>query len=147
MCKFLKRYSSSATILSNLITIDGPASRSALIAKLPQTASGNTCIDLGLLKGLEVYRFTKIIITQMKDITCHILPNHMAQVLKSGGEGGIIILMTDGEQNCGGSNISYVIPNIVQSGARVITIAFGYSLSLLCILKSLVKNIWYWSAI
>lgn len=45
---------SNAKILSPIVEINGDASREALIARLPVTAVGGTCIGCGLQKALDV---------------------------------------------------------------------------------------------
>lgn len=46
-------------------------------------------------------------------------------MLAEGGPGGIILLVTDGQNSPGYHNIFDVLPTILKSGIRVITIAFG----------------------
>lgn len=40
------------------------------------------------------------------------------------GRGGVILLITDGEENAA-PYIDEVLPTVIQSGVRVVTIAFG----------------------
>jgi hypothetical protein len=54
-----------AKILSQLVEINGDASREALIARLPVNAVGGTCIGCGLQKALDV-SYTLFIITRQK---------------------------------------------------------------------------------
>ena len=46
-------------------------------------------------------------------------------MLKSTGKGGIIMLMAGGKET-DRPHINAILPAIIQSGARVISIAFGY---------------------
>ncbi|XP_057365308.1 calcium-activated chloride channel regulator 1-like isoform X2 [Daphnia carinata] len=94
----LVQFSNKATITSPMVEITGDASREALIARLPVNAVGATCIGCGLQKALEL--------------------------LRPGGPGGVIILLTDGEET-DRPFIYEVLSEVVRSGARVVSIAFG----------------------
>ena len=99
-------------VVSPLTSID-TESRADMINKVDGLrAKGGTCLDEGLLKGMEV--------------------------LQRGGveAGGVILFLTDGKQEyCDGSNrrpgwgphggIPGVIDTIADDGIRVVTIAFG----------------------
>ncbi|XP_046656009.1 calcium-activated chloride channel regulator 4A-like [Daphnia pulicaria] len=92
------QFASNAKILSPIVEINGDASREALIARLPVTAVGGTCIGCGLQKALDL--------------------------LRPGGPGGVILLLTDGEET-DRPFINDVISDVIKSGARVVSIAFG----------------------
>ncbi|XP_046718337.1 calcium-activated chloride channel regulator 1-like isoform X1 [Silurus meridionalis] len=92
-------FSSEAQILSPLTIIDGQASRDNLIRKLPTIASGGTYICKGLRKGFEV------------------LQTDDGKTI-----GDEIILLTDGEAS---DNVQDCLPEAIQSGAVMNTIAFG----------------------
>ncbi|XP_057365309.1 calcium-activated chloride channel regulator 1-like [Daphnia carinata] len=94
----LVQFSHNAIVTSPIVEINGDASREALIAPLPVNAVGATCIGCGLLKALEL--------------------------LAPGGPGGVILLLTDGEET-DKPFISNVLPELVRSSARVVSIAFG----------------------
>ena len=103
-------------VVSSLKPIDA-SSRVDMINKVDGLAAeGGTCLDEGLLKGMEV--------------------------LKNGGveAGGVILFLTDGiQQYCDATTnqngrpgwgphggIPGVIDTIANAGIRVVTIAFGY---------------------
>lgn len=46
------------------------------------------------------------------------------KVLQPSGKGGVILLMTDGEENKNPA-INTVLPAIVQAGVRVVSVNFG----------------------
>ncbi len=46
-------------------------------------------------------------------------------MLAQGGPGGIVLLVTDGKNSPGYRNIDDVLPEILEAGIRVITIALG----------------------
>lgn len=94
------QFATKAKIISSMVEIKGDASREALIARLPVNAVGGTCIGCGLQKALEL--------------------------LRPGGPGGVILLLTDGEET-DRPFIYEVLSEVVRSGARVVSIAFGRS--------------------
>ena len=47
------------------------------------------------------------------------------KVLRPGGPGGVILLLTDGEET-DRPFINDVLPSVINSGARVVSIAFGF---------------------
>ncbi|KAL7825206.1 hypothetical protein AOLI_G00324130 [Acnodon oligacanthus] len=97
------KFSSSASIVSGLIKIDGDASRQSLISKLPQSASGSTNMCNGLRRGFEVL--------QQDD---------------KNTVGDEVIFLTDGQAT---DNVQICLPLAVDSGAIINTLAFGPSAS------------------
>ncbi|XP_073674111.1 calcium-activated chloride channel regulator 4A-like [Garra rufa] len=91
-------FSTYASTLSPLTTIDSNTMRDNLIKLLPKVASGSTNICLGLREGL--------------------------QVLQNDGDvsGDELIFLTDGEAT---DNIADCAPSAIQSGAIIHTLAFG----------------------
>ncbi|UYV76188.1 hypothetical protein LAZ67_13002973 [Cordylochernes scorpioides] len=93
----LVKFSDDATILAPLTVIDA-TTKAEILAKIPTTSGGYTAIGKGLQYGL--------------------------QVLGSQSQGGMIVLVTDGEENRS-PTIKEVIPSIQQSGVTVNAVAFG----------------------
>jgi hypothetical protein len=114
---------SNARILSPIVEINGDASREALIARLPVTAVGGTCIGCGLQKALDVSIITYIVFTRQNSNL--IDSSFERKLLRPGGPGGVILLLTDGEET-DRPFINDVISDVIKSGARVVSIAFGY---------------------
>uniref|UniRef100_A0A8C1CVV0 Chloride channel accessory 1 n=1 Tax=Cyprinus carpio carpio TaxID=630221 RepID=A0A8C1CVV0_CYPCA len=94
-------FSTSASTLSNLMTIDSDITRENLIKLLPNVASGSTNMCLGLSRGLQV------------------LQEDNGDVL-----GDEIIFLTDGQAT---DNIAGCAPSAIQSGAIIHTLAFSNS--------------------
>jgi uncharacterized protein YegL len=96
------KFSSDATIIFELANITEQNRPDVVSLLRGLSAGGGTCIGDGLIMGL--------------------------QALTRGGVpyGGVLLLMTDGEQFCGnGPDIPDVIDSVVEQGVRVIAIAFG----------------------
>ena len=97
-------FSSQANVLVPLENIT-PENRNKVISKLQGLAAGGgTCLGAAIKMGL--------------------------QTLKTGGveHGGVLLLMTDGVQDCDGpdkTDIPAVIDAVVEQGVRVVAIAFG----------------------
>ena len=51
----------------------------------------------------------------------------LKKMLKEAGNGGIILLATDGQNTKGLTDICHVEREIIDAGIRVITIAIGYT--------------------
>ncbi|XP_070557749.1 calcium-activated chloride channel regulator 1-like [Ptychodera flava] len=98
------QFATTANVLSDLVYIDGEEARQELAGRLPRVADGSTCIGCGLLEGVEV--------------------------LEDGpygtAAGGIIFLLTDGEENQNPS-IDDVTPTLIQKQVVVDTLAFSAS--------------------
>ncbi|XP_070557795.1 calcium-activated chloride channel regulator 3A-1-like [Ptychodera flava] len=95
-------FSSSATITSYLKELKTLQDREDLANLLPTTASGGTCIGCGLRSGIEV--------------------------LENGGNnarGGIILLITDGQESSSYPRIIDMKPTLIGKGVGVDTVAFG----------------------
>ncbi|KAI2656096.1 Calcium-activated chloride channel regulator 4A [Labeo rohita] len=92
-------FSTDASTLSSLTTIDSDTTRERLIALLPKTAAGSTNMCKGLNLGLEVLK-------------------------KDNGDviGDEIIFLTDGEAS---DDLNSCVPNAINSGAIIHTIALG----------------------
>lgn len=99
--------------------IDGEASRQSLINRLPVNAVGGTCIGCGLLKALDVGWF--VILIRKTDFNS----KRLQKVLRSGGLGGVILLLTDGEET-DRPFINEVLPELMKANVRVVSIAFGW---------------------
>jgi len=112
----LVQFDTSASILSYLIDIKTSSDRNNLASKLPDYTRGSTCIGCGLQKALEV----KIILINSFQIRW----NYIVQVLRQSGQGGNIILMTDGGEN-ESPTISQVMNDIFSAKVQVSTIAYG----------------------
>ncbi|KAL1260511.1 hypothetical protein QQF64_008338 [Cirrhinus molitorella] len=94
-------FSSDASILSPLTTIDSDTTRENLIQLLPKVANGGTYMCKGLSLGLQLLR------------------------ADNGDElGDELIFLTDGEAS---DNIAGCAPSAIQSGAIIHTLAFGNS--------------------
>ncbi|RXN38053.1 epithelial chloride channel -like protein [Labeo rohita] len=93
-------FSSSASTLSPLITIDSDTTRENLIKLLPTVATGSTLVCSGLSRGLQ-------------------------ELGKDGDvSGGELIFLTDGMAT---DNVASCAPSAIQSGAIIHTLAFGNS--------------------
>uniref|UniRef100_T1JCF0 VWFA domain-containing protein n=1 Tax=Strigamia maritima TaxID=126957 RepID=T1JCF0_STRMM len=92
-------FSSSASLTLPMKRVTNEQDRNSVIAKIPQTAGGGTCIGCGLrVAAQDLRRFR-------------------------GGNGGTIVLLSDGEEN-GAPFIRDVTNELVNANIRVITIAF-----------------------
>ncbi|XP_052433056.1 calcium-activated chloride channel regulator 1 [Carassius gibelio] len=97
------QFSTKASTLRNLTTIDSDTTRENLIKLLPKLAAGSTNMCLGLSQGLQVLR-------------------------EDNGDalGDEIIFLTDGQAT---DRIADCVPSAIQSGAIIHTLAFGNSAS------------------
>ncbi|XP_026116800.1 calcium-activated chloride channel regulator 1-like [Carassius auratus] len=97
------QFSTKASTLRNLTTIDSDTTRENLIKLLPIEADGTTNMCLGLSQGLQILR-------------------------EDNGDalGDEIIFLTDGQAT---DNITDCVPSAIQSGAIIHTLAFGKSAS------------------
>ena len=93
------KFSSRAHIVSEMKNISDDASRQTLMDAIPKDLFSSTCIGC----GLDLAR----------------------QMLSEGGPGGIILLVTDGQNSPGYHDICDVQGEIMVAGIRVISIAFG----------------------
>uniref|UniRef100_A0A8C1VDI6 VWFA domain-containing protein n=1 Tax=Cyprinus carpio TaxID=7962 RepID=A0A8C1VDI6_CYPCA len=93
------QFSTSASTLSPLTTIDSDNTRENLIKMLPKVADGWTNMCLGLSQGLQVLT-----------------------VDNGDALGDEIIFLTDGEAT---DNIELCAPSAIKSGAIISTVAFG----------------------
>ncbi|XP_059370713.1 calcium-activated chloride channel regulator 1-like [Carassius carassius] len=93
------QFSTKASTLRNLTTIDSDTTRENLIKLLPKVADGTTNMCLGLSQGLQILR------------------EDNADAL-----GDEIIFLTDGQAT---DNITDCVPSAIQSGAIIHTLAFG----------------------
>ncbi|XP_078612940.1 calcium-activated chloride channel regulator 1-like [Branchiostoma floridae x Branchiostoma japonicum] len=93
-------FSEDASIDHPVVSVNSPAVRNDLIAAVPTSTGGATCIGCGLLKGIEA--------------------------LEAVGppQGGVLLLVTDGEENRD-PRISDVIPELIMKRVIVATIAFS----------------------
>ncbi|XP_019643985.1 PREDICTED: epithelial chloride channel protein-like [Branchiostoma belcheri] len=93
-------FSADASIEHPLVRVTSQADRRGLINALPSNTGGGTCIGCGLLKGVEA--------------------------LESVGppQGGIILLVSDGQENRD-PRISDVIPELLRKRVIVATIAYS----------------------
>ncbi|KAF4103938.1 hypothetical protein G5714_014925 [Onychostoma macrolepis] len=94
-------FSTSASTLSPLTTIDSDTTRENLIKSLPKVASGSTNMCLGLSRGLQVLQQDNL-----------------------DALGDEIIFLTDGQAT---DNIDACAPSAIQSGAIISTLAFSKS--------------------
>ncbi|XP_046644860.1 calcium-activated chloride channel regulator 4-like [Daphnia pulicaria] len=90
-------FSTAATLLSGM-TIVNDSTRQQLMDTVPNTAVGSTCIGCGLQMAIDI--------------------------LKSGGKGGIIVLVTDGVETIHPFIIE-VTPQLIAAQVQVVSIAFG----------------------
>ncbi|XP_026112862.1 calcium-activated chloride channel regulator 1-like [Carassius auratus] len=97
------QFSTMASTLRKLTTIDSDTTRENLIKLLPNVAAGSTNMCLGLSQGLQVLR-------------------------EDNGDalGDEIIFLTDGQAT---DRIADCVPSAIQSGAIIHTLAFGNSAS------------------
>ncbi|XP_059370714.1 calcium-activated chloride channel regulator 1-like [Carassius carassius] len=95
------QFSTMASTLRNLTTIDSDTTRENLIKLLPKVADGSTNMCLGLSQGLQILR-------------------------EDNGDalGDEIIFLTDGQAT---DRIADCVPSAIQSGTIIHTLAFGNS--------------------
>ncbi|XP_042884903.1 calcium-activated chloride channel regulator 1-like [Penaeus japonicus] len=95
------KFTSTATLVSGLTPINSDATRQSLAQRIDIGAGGGTCIGCGLQMAI-------------------------GSVL-NGHNNAVILLITDGQENPSPPTMSDVMSDVVASGARVVTIAFGES--------------------
>uniref|UniRef100_A0A0N8E3Y3 Calcium-activated chloride channel regulator 4, 30 kDa form n=1 Tax=Daphnia magna TaxID=35525 RepID=A0A0N8E3Y3_9CRUS len=91
------QFSTSATMLSGM-TVVNSETRQQLMDKVPTSTEVYTCIGCGLQMALNM--------------------------LKSGGKGGVIVLVTDGSEN----RMPYIedmYPQLIDAQVQVVSVAFG----------------------
>uniref|UniRef100_A0A8C5R7P5 VWFA domain-containing protein n=1 Tax=Leptobrachium leishanense TaxID=445787 RepID=A0A8C5R7P5_9ANUR len=93
------KFSSSASITSELLQIQGDAQRQTLKSLLPTTASGGTNICAGILTGIDVNK-----------------------KLDGSSHGTELVLLSDGDDNY---DTKLCYPDIINSGVMIHTIALG----------------------
>jgi hypothetical protein len=125
--------------VQSLTAIDGDPIRDEIAGKVEKlVAKGGTCLGAGLKRGLDVSTiYMSSYDTSQKQLfliihSFHFLPFYQ-QVLKEKGDatGGVILFVTDGEQDCDGQdktdlNDAALLQRVKDSKARIITVAFGY---------------------
>ncbi|XP_035692460.1 calcium-activated chloride channel regulator 1-like [Branchiostoma floridae] len=93
-------FSSTASIRHPVVSVNSDAVRNDLIAAIPTSARGGTCIGCGLRKGIEALEAT------------------------GPPQGGVILLITDGEET-DSPHISDVIPELLRKEIIVDTVAIS----------------------
>ncbi|XP_032788079.2 LOW QUALITY PROTEIN: calcium-activated chloride channel regulator 4 [Daphnia magna] len=91
------QFSTSATMLSGM-TVVNSETRQQLMDKVPTSTEVYTCIGCGLQMALNM--------------------------LKSGGKGGVIVLVTDGSENMR-PYIEAMYPQLIDAQVQVVSVAFG----------------------
>ncbi|KAI9556636.1 hypothetical protein GHT06_016426 [Daphnia sinensis] len=91
------KFSTTAEILSPL-TVVNSETRQQLMDRVPRYTEGSTCIGCGLQKALDM--------------------------LRPGGKGGVIVLVTDGMENVL-PYIADMYPELIEAQVQVVSIAFG----------------------
>ncbi|ROT66655.1 hypothetical protein C7M84_015309 [Penaeus vannamei] len=95
------KFTSTATLVAGLTAISNDATRQSLAQRIDSAAGGGTCIGCGLQMAI-------------------------GSVL-NGQKNAVILLITDGQENPTPPRMSDVMNDVIASGARVVTIAFGES--------------------
>ncbi|XP_078612819.1 calcium-activated chloride channel regulator 1-like [Branchiostoma floridae x Branchiostoma japonicum] len=96
----LVTFARAESLVHPVIRVDSQADRDSLVAAVPTTTNGGTCIGCGLLKGVEA--------------------------LEAVGppEGGVLLLVTDGRENQD-PRIRDVMPELIRKRVIVATVAYS----------------------
>jgi calcium-activated chloride channel regulator 4 len=101
------------------MTVVNNETRKQLMDKVPSTAGGENCVSCGLQTAIEVtYEiFFNSLYESLESMNKFLFD----KILSPGGNGGVIVLVTDGID----STISDATPELIAAQIQVVSIAFG----------------------